>query len=147
MNRKLIRICNRLLIAAALVAPSIGPAYASAAPRLSGSYRILEKTDRGGETRTKLQLRLVNPTARDLYIQRVTLWDFSHPSKRGTRPCTLVIHAASSVSTVQEFTIPQAELDLWKRGTRPRVVLELATPNGHPSSAVVRLDRASGKGY
>lgn len=145
MNQKFIRICNRLLMAAVLFALSIGLAHASTAPQLSGSYKILEKTDQGGQTRAKLQLHLVNTTARDLHIQRITLWDF-HPFKGGTRPCSLVVHAAASASSVQEFTIPRAELDLWRRGARPRVVLQLVTPNGHLSTAVVRLDRASGKG-
>lgn len=144
MNQEFIRICNRLLMAAVLLALSISLAHASTVPQLSGSYKILEKTDQGGQTRAKLQLRLVNPTARDLHIQRITLWDF-HPLKGGTRACSLIVHAASSANTVQEFTIPRAELDLWRRGTRPRVVLQIAIPNGHPSTAVVRLDRASGK--
>lgn len=147
MNREMIRICNCLLLIVALSAFSLGQTAASGPPHLSGTYKLTEKANKAGQTQIELQLHVVNYGARDLHIQRITLWDFSHPSKGGTKPCSFVVHAAASANTTQEFTIPRAELDLWKRGARPRVVLALAMPDGHLSTAVVRLDRApSGKG-
>lgn len=158
MKWKTVPICLCLLLIAGLPVPSFAAPQASAAPQLSGSYKIIQKSEKNGETQihaqrvqtqqaqvqVQLQLHLVNRSFRDLHIQHITLWDFAHPSKGGSQACSLVVHSAASISTTQQFTVPRAELDLWKRGTRPRVVLELATPNGRPSTAVVRLDRASG---
>jgi len=94
-----------------------------------------------------MQLHLVNRGAGDLHIQRITLWDFSHPTKGGTQACSLVIRASSSADTKQEFTIPQAEYALWRRGAQPRLVLEVAAPGGRSSTEVVSLERADrGKG-
>jgi hypothetical protein len=33
---------------------------------------------------------------------------------------------------------------LWKRGTHPRLVLEIKLPGDHQTTKVVRLDRVSG---
>lgn len=151
MKRKTIPICHCLLMIIGLAATSIALPQPSAVPQLSGSYKIIQNREKDGQTgapvNVKVQLHLVNRASRDLHIQRITLWDFSHPSKGGTHSCSLVLHSSATATTTQQFTIPRSELDLWKRGTRPRVVLELAAPNGHPSTAVIRLDRASGKEY
>jgi hypothetical protein len=148
MKRTTIPICHCLLMIIGLAAASVAVPQPGTAPPLSGSYKII-KSEKNGQTEAQVtvQLHLVNRTPRDLHIQRMTLWDFSHPLKGGTHACSLVVHSSASAGTTQQFTIPRSELDLWKRGTKPRLVLELAAPNGHPSTAVVRLDRASGKEY
>ena len=120
MNRTKIRICNCLLAIAALSIFFAGAAQASDAIQLSGSYKIVAKADRAAQTQVKLQLHLVNRGAHDLHIQRITLWDFSHPTKGGSQACSLVVASAASADTTQEFTLPRAELDLWRRGARPR---------------------------
>jgi|SRR5271157_198437 len=143
MNRRILRACSYLFVVAGLFVLTIRNAQADDASQLSGSYRVVHKTDLGGQTRIQLQVHLVNHGTHDLQIQRLTLWDFSHPDKGGTQACSIVVHTGASADTTQEFTIPRSEYDLWKRGTRPRLVLEIKLPGDHPTTQVVRLVRVS----
>jgi hypothetical protein len=118
---------------------------AADASRISGSYQIVEKTDLGSQTRVRLQLRLTNYGQQAVHIQRLTLWDFSHPHKGGTQPCTVILAAGASTGTMQEFTIPRAEYELWTRGTRPRLVVEVQSAHGRPVAEAIRLERVEGK--
>jgi len=141
-----IRICNCLLLAASLVVWASQFANGADAAQLSGSYHVVRKTDLGPQTGVQLQLHFTNRGPSELHIQRVTLWDLPHPEKGATQACSVVVHAGASVEVTQEFTVPRAEYELWKRGARPRLVLEIAGPGGRPTNRVVRLDRISEKG-
>jgi hypothetical protein len=112
-------------------------------PPISGSYQVLQKTDHGAQTRLRLQLRLINHGQRDLHVQRVTLWD-RHPEKGATQACSIVIPAGRSADTTQQFIIAISEYELWQRGTEPRLVLELQSPNGRKATEAVRLSRIAG---
>jgi len=144
MHWGMIRICNCLLVIAGLSIVSAPAASASAAPGLSGTYRVVHQSKTAEQTQIQVQIHLVNHGPRELHIRRITLWDFSHPAKGGTQACSLVVPAAGFADTTQEFTLPRAEYELWKRGARPRLVLEIASPHGHPATEVVHLDRVSG---
>lgn len=132
---------NRLifLIAGSFVL-AIPFSQASNASRISGSYQVVEKTGMGSQVHVRLQLRLTNHGQRELRVQRLTLWDFSHPHKGGSQACKLVLGSGASVRTIQEFTIPRAEYQLWTRGTRPRLVVELQSARGRTVAEAVRLD-------
>lgn len=146
MKRKTIPILDGLFLLMIVGFAASGVALPPAAVSgISGSYSIIQTTEKDGLVQVQVQLRLnlANRGAHDLHIQRITLWDLSHPSKGGTQVCSVIVHSAASASTTQEFTIPRAEFDLWKRGTKPRVVLNLATPDNRPSTVSVRLDPAS----
>jgi len=145
--RRTLQLCQCLLVIACWSAASLHAAQTAAAPRVSGSYQVTHQSEAGGQTRVRLQLHLVNRADRDLQIQRITVWDSTHPTKGGTQACSVVLHSASTADTTQEFTIPHAEYEMWKRGMRPRLVLEVAAPGGRVSNEVVRLDRVTaGKG-
>jgi hypothetical protein len=118
-------------------------AQSSDAARLSGTYQVIHKSEVGGQAEVQVQIHLANRGPRDLHIQRVTFWDLSHPAKGGTQSCSLVLPSSGSADTTQQFTVSLAEYELWRRGTRPRLVLEIAVPHGHPTTEVVHLDRIS----
>jgi len=143
MSRRLFRLFGILLITSR-VWTAVAVAQASNAATLSGSYAVQGQADSGGQVKAALQIRLQNRGAHDLHIQRITLWDFSHPAQGASRPCSIAVPAGGSSNTTQEFIVPRNEYELWKRGSLPRVVLQIATPNGRPTTAVVRLDRLSG---
>jgi len=143
MSRRILRACSYLLFVAGLFVITIRFAQADDASQLSGSYRVVHKTDLGRQARVRLEVHLINHGPRDLHIQRLTLWDFSHPDKGGTQACSLVVHTGASADSTQEFTIPRSEFDLWKRGTRPRLVLEIKMPGDRQTTQVVRLVRVS----
>jgi hypothetical protein len=133
---------NRLIfLITGLFVLAVPFSQASDASRISGSYEVVGKTDIGSQTRVRLQLRLTNHEPRELRVQRLTVWDFSHPHKGGTQPCTIVLGAGASVGTTQEFTIPRAEFEMWTRGTRPRLVVEVQSSRGRITAEAVRLDR------
>ena len=134
-------MCTYLLVVGIVIPLAATSARASEAARVSGLYRVVRKTDVGPQTSVRLQFRLTNHRPGDLHIQRLTLWDFSHPRKGGTQACSIVVRSSASVNVTQEFTIPRSEYEIWKRGTHPRLVLEVQTPGGGTSSEVVRLDR------
>jgi hypothetical protein len=132
----------RLLLAGLLV---LGSQFARAADaaQLSGTYQLVQKTSLGPQTRVRLRLHLANHAARDLHIQRLTLADFSHPDRGGSQACSIAVHAGASVDATQDFTIRRAEYDLWRRGARPRLLLEVQTLSGGTTTEVVRPDRIS----
>jgi hypothetical protein len=151
MNHNHLRFGNLRLVLAALFALGVQPALASNVPLISGSYQVVQKSGLGSQTQIRLRIHLVNQGPTDLSIQRMTLWDFSHPDKGGTRACAVTLPAHASAETTQEFTIPRSEFQLWQRGLRPRFVLQLGTPGNTggkttpKSTTVVRLDRISGQ--
>lgn len=130
-----------LFLFAGLIALAVPLSEASDGARVSGSYQIVQKTNIGSQTRVRVQLRLTNNETSELHIQRLILWDFSHPQKGGTQPCAILLAAGVSVETTQEFTIPRAEYELWTRGGRPRLVIEVQSSGGRTIAEAVRLDR------
>ncbi|MGA2357346.1 MAG: hypothetical protein ABSG02_22845 [Terriglobales bacterium] len=141
---------RKCLVAAALLALAVQFASASnpslaSRPLVSGSYEVVQNTARGSETQIRVRIHLVNHGPSDLSIQRITLWDLSHPEKGGSRGCALTVRAHASAETVQEFTIKRSDYQLWRRGFRPRLVLQTAGAGNAKSKAVVRRDRMSGR--
>ena len=146
-----------LVATAALFALGAQAALASNEPLVSGSYQVLKSKDldpqshiqsnRQPQIQSHIQLRihLVNHGPSDLAIERVTLWDFSHADKGGTSACTLALHANASADTTLQFTIRRSDYELWHRGFRPRLVLEMAGPGRTKNKTVVRLDRTPGQ--
>jgi hypothetical protein len=134
-----------LLVVAGLFVLTIGFAHASDLSHLSGSYKVVHKTDLGPQTRIRLQLHLANHGERDLHVQRLTLWGSSHPRKSATEACSLVVRPGASASTTQEFTIPSSEYRLWSRGEHVRLLVAVESPGGRKAiEELVRLDRISG---
>src|SRR5271170_3737964 len=144
MSCKILCRCKLPLVFAALFA--IGQfVVASNTPLVSGSYKILQSRDRGSQAQIRMRIHLVNHGPNNLSIQRMSLWDFSHPEKGGSQACALMLHAHASAETTQEFTMRRPDYDSWRRGLRPRLVLEMAASGSATSTAVVRLDRISGR--
>lgn len=133
------------LVPAALFALGVQGALASNEPLVSGSYQVLQSKDLGSESQIQMRIHLVNHGPADLAIERVTLWDFSHADKGGTSACTVALHANASADTTLQFTIRRSDYDLWHRGFRPRLVLQMAGPGRAKNKTVVRLDRISGQ--
>ena len=140
-----LRFGKWVLLMAALFTPGIQFALASNAPLVSGSYQVVENKDLGARSHVQVRIHLVNHGASDLSIQRVTLWDFSHADNGGTTACAVTLPAHASADTTLQFTIRRSDYQMWQRGFRPRLVLQMAGPGHTASKAVVRLDRISGQ--
>jgi hypothetical protein len=142
MNYKPLRTYKWPLLVAALLALA---QFASAgnAPAVSGTYQVVRSTSVGSQTQVQVRIHLVNRGPKNFAIQSVTLWDFSHPDKGGSNTCALTLRAHASADTTQEFVIRRPEFESWRKGLRPRLVLEMAAPARTKSTAVVRLDRVA----
>jgi hypothetical protein len=145
MSYNNLRICKWRLMVAVLFALGVQFAAAGNAPAVSGSYEILQNTDLGSQAQIRMRIHLVNHGPNNLSIQRMTLWDFSHPDKGGTQACAVTLRAHASTETTQEFTIQRSDYQLWRRGMRPRLVLQMGGPGNTKSRAVLRLDRIASK--
>ena len=143
MNCRIFRMCDYLLVVAGLFMFTTRFAQANDVSQLSGSYQVVQKIDLGPQTHVRLRLHLTNHGQRELHIRRLTLWDFPHADKGATQSCSIVVRTGASADTTQEFTIPRLEYRLWKRGTRPRLVLQTEVPGSRGATKVVHLDRVS----
>lgn len=143
MKRRIPRISS-LLVLVGLLAPWIAFAQASDTSHLSGSYKVVHKTDLGPQTRIRLQLLLANHGQHDLVVQRLALWGSSHPAKSATAACSIVVHTGASASTTQEFTIPRSEYSRWSHGQNVRLLVAVESAGGRKAVELVRLDQISG---
>jgi hypothetical protein len=138
------------MMIAALLPVGVQLASASSAPVLSGSYSVVQSRALGNQMQIRVRMRLTNSGPSDLSIQRITLWNSSHPEKGGSHARAVTLRARSSADTMQEFTVSRSDYRQWQKGFRPRIVLEVAarTKPGRPatrSTAVVRLDHGAGQ--
>jgi len=141
MNRRISRIFGYPAVAALLIfVPHL--ALAGNILQLSGSYQVVGKPATGPQTRIRLHIHLVNRGSRDLKIQRLAFWSFSHPGQ--SQACSISLHTDGSADATQDFTVPRPEYELWLRGARPRLILEVLGSSGRRTTEVVRLDRVSG---
>lgn len=151
MNYNMVRFSRTCLMVAALLPVGIQFASASNAPVVSGSYSIVQNRDLGSQVEIRMRIHLINQGPSDLSVQRLTLWDFSHPDKGGSRACAFTLHAHASADTTQQFIISRSDYRQWQKGFRPRFVLDVAGPRNaasrqaSKSTIVVRLDRSSGQ--
>lgn len=151
MSCNIVRFYRTYLMVAAILPVGIQFAPASNAPAVSGSYSVVQNKALGSQVQIQMRIHLMNNGPSDLSVQRMTLWDFSHPDKGGSRACALTLHAYASADTIQEFTISRSDYRQWQRGFRPRFVLDVAGPRnaasrqGPKSTVVVRLDHSSGE--
>ncbi len=132
------------LVVAALFTLSVPCARANE-PLVSGSYRVLGSKSLGDQSQIQLRIHLVNHGPSDLAIERVTVWDFSHADIGGTSACAVALPANASADTTLQFTIRRSDYEQWRRGFRPRLVLQMAGPGRAKSKTVVRLDRIAGQ--
>jgi len=129
----------------ALFALTVPSAPANDGPLVSGSYQVVQRRDLDSQSQIQVRIHLVNHGSSNLAIQRVTLWDLSHPGKGGSSACSLVLRAHDWAETTQQFTILGSDYQSWQQGFRPRLVLQMAGPGRTRNRTVVRLDRISGR--
>jgi hypothetical protein len=143
MRCRVLRTCHKLLVVVELFAIITVGANALHAAALSGSYAVIHKTDAGPRMRVRLELRLINREPHELRIERLALWDLPHPGKDGSQPCAIVLRARSAADLEEDFNVSRSQFKLWRRGSVPRLLLELRAPNGSRTTEIVRLDRIS----
>lgn len=145
MNTRLFLRGNYWLLLAAwlMIAPQLS--QSSDIRRLSGSYQVVQTTQAGSQSRVQLRVRLSNQRSEDLRIQRIALWDFSHPARESMRACSLLVHGGSFADTTQEFTVLRSEYESWQHGKGPRLLLEVLLPSGRTTTEAIQLSAISSR--
>lgn len=105
-----------------------------------GSYTVVQTTSVGRETQVTLRLRLLNPGAQAVSVERLTLLSL-HPVAAKDPPAPILLGAHSTQEITEEFTIPTPEYQLWQKGLRPSLHLEMRTDTGARLNQTVRLSR------
>jgi len=116
-------------------------AQAAADQRVRGFYEVTQIVDLGSQVRVSLRLRLSNRGDDTLYIQGLTLRSFSPAPERQARSVSVLLRPHASEVTTQEFTISHSEYELWLRGVRPRLVLEMQSSDKNKLTEAIQLDR------
>jgi len=128
---------------AALFGLSVQFASGSAAPVVSGSYQVVKNKVSGSYSQVEMRIWLLNHGRSDFYIQRISLSDFPDAKKGSSGACSVALPAHASAEIIRQFTVRRSDYQMWEKGLRPRLVLQIATPGHSKSRAVVRLDRVS----
>ena len=139
-----------LLVSGILLSAFPASAQSGDHARVSGSYEIVQRVHAGEQAHIRVKLHLINHQPQSLHIQRLAFRDLASAAKGGSRACSIVIGPQASFDTTQDFTIRREEYEMWRRGARPRLILELQGTNGRDATEVVRLDltandRSSGR--
>lgn len=114
---------------------------ATADQRVRGFYEVTQTVDLGSQVRVFLRLRLINRGDGTLFIQCLTLRSFSPAPERQAHSVSVLLRPHASEVMTQEFTISHSEYELWLRGVRPRLVLEMQSSDQNKLTEAIQLDR------
>jgi len=144
MQSPLRTLAVMLLVPLLLVAGAVG---ASAAPQLSGSYKITENADLGAQVRFAVELKLLNTGDVAVTITTVSLRSFSSPHQVVSVPATLTLQPHSNASVSLQFLMPKQDFDSWSMGPHQQFLFSLQSPgsaSGKPVVANILLLRTKG---
>jgi hypothetical protein len=121
------------------ITTGIVPAANPRAPHLFGSYTVLQATNIGRATQLELRVRLVNPNAQVVSVEKLTLVGV-HPMLANALPAPVLLSAHGAQEMTQEFKLPTPEYQAWQQGLRPLLRVEMRTEKGGRVSQTVRLN-------
>ncbi len=93
----------------------------------------------------RLKLHLANRGNDNLVIQRLAVWSLSHPDKASSQACSRVVPAGSSADFTQDFILQRSQLELWRHGAHPQLLIQFQAPNGRTGTEVVSLEPTTGR--
>jgi hypothetical protein len=150
-----ISVGRRRLVVAALLCLGVSALFASDSTRLSrsgsasnrsslsGSYEVLETSVLGSQSQVRMRLHIVNHGSSPVAIEKITLWTLAHPEPGSAQTVVLTIPAHASIDSVQSFTIRRSDHQAWRKGLRPRLVLQTAGSGNSKNQAMLRLEPTS----
>jgi hypothetical protein len=130
-----------LLILAELLASVVQPLHGGDKPAILAFYQIDQVTDLGTDVRVSLRLRLMNQSDDVLLIDHIALQTFiPGPNGKGQGCSTSTeLGAHGSETLTQDFTISRAEYEVWQRGIRPRLALNIQVSGVEQWTLIVPL--------
>jgi hypothetical protein len=146
MNHRTFCNCYCLGVAILLFTVCALPANAATLP-ICGTYEVIQKTDLGSQTKVVMRFHLTNHSQAPVVLQALSLSDFGHQPGNAPLAASVTLPPGGSQVILQSFVISRMQLDQWKMGAYPRVVVELQTTAGARITQAVRLERVpAGKG-
>jgi hypothetical protein len=140
VNDRTFRRARIAAVTLLLLAFGAGSANAANLP-ISGSYKVVGKTNVGSQAKVLLRLHFTNHGQAPLYLQEILLRDFAQPPSASKGRVSITLNSGNAEETTQEFVVPRRQFDQWRRGVLPRVVLKLQTATGARITQAIRLDR------
>ena len=105
---------------------------------LSGNYKVISATDVGrGLTRVVLRIRLYNPTADNVSVEKLSM--LMEPGARTGHAASLQVSSHRSGEITQEFTVLTGEYRRWQRGGPLMLLVSSPGPDGKTKTVPVRL--------
>jgi len=104
-----------------------------------GAYWFAGVTDQGTQVCVTLHLRLVNNDSRELTISGYALRGLLPRGRQA--PVTAAAHLLprEAAEFTQQFTVPRAEYERWRKGARPLLQVTLQSEEGREVTRTVEL--------
>jgi len=128
-----------LLLALGIYAPQ-----GAAGQVVSGMYKVTETTDLGTEIRVTLQIRLMNSGEDRIFVTQARLRGFPYSGRSEDKPAGVILEPHGSSEFTQEFTIAKQEYELWSKGARPHLGLNVQVAGGAATTITIPLMQRPG---
>jgi hypothetical protein len=117
---------------------------ASAAPTLTGTYKITENTDLGTEVRITLQINLLNPGTTAVTVSGVGLPSISAPGHMATATSNFVVQSESQSQFSLQFLMAKKDFTQWQIGPQQQFLVTFKPAGGKSTLVYLPLLRIPG---
>ena len=107
-----------------------------------GSCSVVKTTSMGQNTQVELRVRIVNPSEQAVSVEKLTLLA-PGPAPGKPLPSPVQISAHSQQEMTQEFKIPTHQYQLWQKGVRALLIVEMRRDDGIRFHHMIRLNEKS----
>lgn len=108
-------------------------------PHVLGSCAVVKTTSMGRDTQVELRVRIVNPGDQAVSVEKLTLLA-PGPAAANPLPAPIQVSAHSKQEMTQEFKIPTQQYQLWQKGMRAFLSVDMRTKEGTRSHKMIRLN-------
>jgi len=133
---------RRLATTVLLVAIATGMLLAADSanhPHVLGSCAVVKTTTVGHDTQVELRVRIVNPGEQAVSVEKLMLLA-SGSAVAKALPAPIQVSAHSKQEIAQEFKIPTQQYQLWQKGMRAFLSVEMRTEEGTRLHTMIRLN-------
>ncbi|SRR5258708_33387207 len=127
-----------------LLALGIHAPQGAAGQVVSGIYKVTETADLGTQMRVTLQIRLMNAGEDRIFVTQARLRGFPHSGRSEDKPAHVILEPHGSSEFTQEFTIAKQEYELWGKGARPHLGLNVQVAGGGTTTITIPLMQRPG---
>ncbi len=104
-----------------------------------GSCAVVKTTNMGHDTQVELRVRIVNPGEQGWSVEKLMLLA-PGPAAAKPLPAPIQVSAHSKQEMTQEFKIPTRQFQLWQKGMRAFLSVDMRTKDGTRLHKIIRLN-------